>query len=229
MSALQLPLGFLLNFFVALLIIRGIYYPIRRSREYMFAFLTLNTGVFLISSLLGGVDLSVGFGFSLFAIFSVLRYRTDPIPVREMTYLFVLMALPVIDAVLLSQSDYLALLIANGMTVLVLYVGEEGWGCHYDQKKSVTYEKIDLIKPENYDYLLADLRERTGLPVTRCEVGRIDFLRDVAELKIYYREDPVRLSRRLSLSGSRERLRPGLPLAGDCVNEEITDDCQGRS
>jgi hypothetical protein len=229
MSGLQLPLGFLLNFFIALLIIRGIYYPVRRSKEYVFAFLTLNTGVFLISSLLGGVDLSVGFGFSLFAIFSVLRYRTDPIPVREMTYLFVLMALPVIDAVLLSQSDYLALLIANGMTVLVLYVGEKGWGCCYDQKKSVTYEKIDLIKPENYNRLLADLRERTGLPVTRCEIGRIDFLRDVAELKIYYREDPLCLSQRPSLNDSQERSGPSLPLASACVNEEITDDCPGRS
>jgi hypothetical protein len=207
MSGLQLPLGFLLNFFIALLIIRGIYYPVRRSKEYVFTFLTLNTGVFLISSLLGGIDLSVGFGFSLFAIFSVLRYRTDPIPVREMTYLFVLMTLPVLDAVLLSQGGYLALLIANGMTVLVLYVGEKEWGCRYDQKKFVTYEKIDLIKPENYDRLLTDLRERTGLPITRCEVGRIDFLRDVAELKIYYREEPVRLSRRLNLNGSQERLR----------------------
>jgi hypothetical protein len=220
MSNLQLPLGFLLNFSVALLIIRGIYYPIRRSKEYVFAFFTLNTGVFLISSLLGGIDLSVGFGFSLFAIFSVLRYRTNPIPVREMTYLFVLMALPVIDAVLLSQSDYLALLIANCMTVLVLYIGENEWGCHYDQKKSITYEKIGLIKPENYDRLLADLRERTGLPVTRCEVGRIDFLRDVAELEIYYRQDPVRLPQRLSLASLTERLKSSIPLVGARVNEK---------
>jgi hypothetical protein len=200
MSNLQLSLGFLLNFAVALLIIRGIYYPTRRSKEYVLTFFTLNTSVFLISSLLGGIDLSVGFGFSLFAIFSVLRYRTDPIPVREMTYLFVLMSLPVIDAVLLSQSDYLALLIANSMTVLVLYIGEKEWGCHYEQKKSITYEKIDLIKPENYDRLLADLRERTGLPVTRCEIGRIDFLHDVAELRIYYQQAPARLPRGLGLS-----------------------------
>ena len=186
MSNLHLLLGFLLNFFVALLIVRGIYYPTRHSKEYVLAFFTLNTSVFLISSLLGGIDLSVGFGFSLFAIFSVLRYRTDPMPVREMTYLFVLMSLPVIDTVLLSQSNYLALLVANGMTILVLYVGEKEWGCHYDQKKSIIYEKIDLIKPENHARLLADLRERTGLPVTRCEIGRIDFLRDVAEIKIYY-------------------------------------------
>ena len=187
MTTVQLVLGFLLNLAVALLIVRGIYYPIKRNKEYMLSFLALNTVVFLIASLLGGLELSVGVGFSLFAIFSVLRYRTDPIPVREMTYLFTLMALPVIDAVLLSQGSYLALLLANALTVLVLYVVEKEWGCHYDRKKSITYEKIDLIKPENRDQLLADLRERTGLDVTRCEIKRIDFLHDVAELQIYYK------------------------------------------
>jgi hypothetical protein len=191
MTSLHLVLGFLLNFSVALLIIRGIYYPVRRNREYVLTFFALNTSVFLISSLLGGIDLSVGFGFSLFAIFSVLRYRTDPIPVREMTYLFTLMALPVVDAVLLSQSSYLALLIANGTTVLVLYIVEKGWGSPYEEKKPITYEKIDLIRPENHDRLLADLRERTGLPVTRCEIERINFLRDVAELQVYYEPRPV--------------------------------------
>ena len=195
MSSLQLLLGFLINCTVALLIIRGIYYPIRRDKKYMLAFFTLNTSVFLIASLLGGVDLSVGVSFSLFAIFSVLRYRTDPIPVREMTYLFVLMALPVIDAVLLSQSSYPALLIANGVTILVLYAVEKGWGCYDEQKKSITYDKIDLIKPENYSRLLADLRERTGLSVARCEIGRIDLLRDVVELRIFYRQKPVSVVR----------------------------------
>jgi hypothetical protein len=200
MSNLQLALGFLLNFSIALLIIRGIYYPPRRSKEYALAFFTLNTSLFLIFSLLRDIDLSVGLGLSLFAIFRVLRYRTDPIPVREMTYLFVSMALPVIDAVLLAQSAYLMMLFANGMTVLVLYIGEKGWVFHNEQKKSITYEKIELIKPENYDRLLADLRERTGLPVTRCEIGRIDFLRDVAELQIYYQQGSARSSRRYGLS-----------------------------
>jgi hypothetical protein len=186
MSSLELLIGFLLNAAVALLIIRGIYYPTSHRKEYVLAFLILNTSVFLVSSLLGGVDLSVGFGFSLFAIFSVLRYRTDPIPVREMTYLFTLMALPVADAVLISQSSYLALLIANAAIVLVLLVVEKEWGFHYDQKKSVTYEKIDLIRPEHREQLLADLRERTGFQVTRVEIKRIDFLHDVAELNIYY-------------------------------------------
>jgi hypothetical protein len=220
MSNPQLLLGFLLNFAVALLIVRGIYFPTRRRKEYVLAFLTLNTSVFLISSLLGGIDLSVGFGFSLFAIFSVLRYRTDPIPVREMTYLFVLMSLPVIDAVLLSRSNYVALLSANLVTVLALYIGEKGWGCRYEQKKSITYEKIDLIKPENYDHLLADLRERTGLPVTRCEIGRIDFLRDVAEIQVYYQQGPTRVHRRLGLTNSPERLGLRYPSAGAYVNEK---------
>jgi hypothetical protein len=186
MSSTQLLLGFGINLGVALLIIRGIYYPVRQRKEYVLAFFALNTCVFLISSLLGGMDLSVGFGFSLFAIFSVLRYRTDPIPVRELTYLFTLMALPVIDAVLLSQDSYLAILIANAVTVLILYVVEKEWGFYYAHKKSITYEKIELIKPEHRAQLLADLRERTGLPVTDCEVKRIDFLHDVAELQVHY-------------------------------------------
>ena len=221
MSDSQLILGLLLNFSVALFIIRGIYYPARRNKEYVLAFLTLNTAVFLVSSLLGGVDLSVGFGFSLFAIFSVLRYRTDPIPVREMTYLFVLMALPVMDAVLLSQGSYLALLVANGMTVLALVVGEKGWGCRYDQKQSVLYEKIDLIKPENYDRLLVDLCERTGLPVTRCEIGRIDFLRDVAELKIYYAQIPSRQRRKSGLPAPGANDRQSQPYTQTQVNDNL--------
>jgi hypothetical protein len=210
--------GFLLNFAVALLIVRGIYYPIKRNKEYVLAFLALNTVVFLIAGLLGGLELSVGVGFSLFAIFSVLRYRTDPIPVREMTYLFVLMALPVIDSVLLSQGSYLAMLVANGITVLVLTAVEKGWGCHYEQKKSITYEKIELVKPENHDRLLADLRERTGLPVTRAEIGKIDFLRDVAELRVYYQQDPVSQTQRHELP-SRTAIRtetksPSMPGQG---------------
>jgi hypothetical protein len=173
MTSLQLLLGFLINLIVALLIVRGIYYPTRRNREYMLAF-----------------------GIGLFALFRMFRYRTDPIPVREMTYMFVLMALPVVDAVLLSESSYLALLVANGTMLLVLYVAEKGWGCRHEGKQSITYDKIDLIKPEHHDRLLADLRERTGLPVTRYEIEHINFLRDVAELQIYYQQGPAHVERK---------------------------------
>jgi hypothetical protein len=226
MLGIPLALGFLLNLCVAALIIRGIYYPNSRSQEYVPAFLTLNTTVYLISSLLGGIDLSVGFGFSLFAIFSVLRYRTDPIPVREMTYLFVLMALPVIDAVLLSQAAYLPLLIANAVTVLALYIGERGWGCRYDGEKSCTYEKIELIKPAHYDRLLADLRERTGLPVTSARVGKIDFLHDVAEVRITYQQDPARSPQRLTLARLQRRFR-SRSQGGSFVNDQAPDSWEG--
>jgi hypothetical protein len=187
-------LSFLLNMAVALLIIRGIYYPVRRDKNYVLTFFAFNTLVFLITSLLTGVDLSVGFGFSLFAIFSILRYRTDPIPIREMTYLFVMMALPVVNAVLVSQGNVAGLVIANVALVLVLFLVEKGWGFKYAHRKTITYERIDMIKPENHELLLDDLRERTGLAITRCEIGKIDFLRDVAEIKVYYEEPDVQPS-----------------------------------
>ena len=180
--------SFLFNSVIALLIIRYIYYPVKRDKDYVLTFLAFNTLIFLISSLLSGIDLSVGFGFSLFAIFSILRYRTDPIPIREMTYLFVMMALPVVNAVLVTQESYIGLTIANVAVMLVLFLVEKGWGFQYVSRKSITYERIDLVRPENYQHLLADLRARTGLDITRCEIGKLDFLHDVAEIKIYYTE-----------------------------------------
>ncbi len=180
--------SFLLNSIIALLIIRYIYYPVRRDKDYVLTFLAFNTLTFLISSLLSGVDLSVGFGFSLFAIFSILRYRTDPIPIREMTYLFVMMALPVVNAVLVMQASYVSLAVANGAVFLVLFLVEREWGFQYVSRKTITYERIDLVKPQHYQRLLADLHARTGLDITRCEIGKLDFLHDVAEIKIYYTE-----------------------------------------
>jgi hypothetical protein len=180
--------SFLINSIIALVIVQGIYYPSQRSKEYVLTFLTFNTLMFLIASLLSGVDLSVGFGFSLFAIFSILRYRTDPIPIREMTYLFVMMALPAVNAILVAQESFGSLVIANGAVLLVLFLVEKEWGTRYVSRKSITYERIDLVKPEKYQELLADLRARTGLDIARCEIGKIDFLRDVADIKVYYTE-----------------------------------------
>ena len=180
--------SFLMNGLIALLIIRYIYYPVRRDKDYVLTFLAFNTLTFLIASLLNGVDLSAGFGFGLFAIFSILRYRTDPIPVREMTYLFVMMALPVVNAILVTEASYGSLLIVNIAVPLVLFLVEKEWGFHYTSQKSITYECIELVKPENYQRLLADLRTRTGLNITRCEIGKLDFLHDAAEIKIYYPE-----------------------------------------
>jgi hypothetical protein len=184
-------LSFLLNAVVSIIIIRGIYYPVARNKDYVLTFFAFDTLVFLITSLLSGVDLSVGFGFSLFAIFSILRYRTDEMPIREMTYLFTMMALPVVNAVLFSQENLTALAIANLSIITLLYVVEKGWGFQYISRKSISYERIELIKPENYPLLLRDLRLRTGLDIQTCRVGKIDFAHDIAQLEITYNEPPV--------------------------------------
>lgn len=188
-ALLILALGAVLNLAVALIIIRGIYYPRTPDRNHIFAFLAFNTIIYFVLSLLTSVELSIGVGFGLFAIFSVLRYRTEETPIREMTYLFVLIALPVINAILMPAGALAQLLLANGAVIAVLYVLERGWGFRFEKSSRVSYERIDLIRPERYPELLADLRQRTGLPVTRATVGRIDFLRDTAEITLYY--DPA--------------------------------------
>jgi hypothetical protein len=118
----------------------------------------------------------------------VLRYRTDEMPIREMTYLFIIIALPVMNSILMSNGDLMKLLAANGMIVALLFVLEKEWGFHFESSKKITYDNIDLIIPANQDDLLADLRQRTGLPIKRVQIGRLNFLRDTAELRIYYDE-----------------------------------------
>jgi len=179
------------NFGVAFFIVRFIYYPQKRDKDYVFTFFAFNTIIFFVLSLLSSIDLSVGFGFGLFAIFSVLRYRTHPIPIREMTYLFIIIALPVLNSILMHENGLMELAVANAVIILVLYVAEKGWGFDYEVRKSITYEKIELIKPDKRHLLLQDLRQRTGLDITRCEIGRIDFLKDTAEIKIYYDEREI--------------------------------------
>lgn len=181
-------LGAVFNLAVALVIVRFIYYPFTQNKNYVFTFLAFNTVIYFVLALLTSVTVSVGVGFGLFAIFSVLRYRTDPIPIREMTYLFIIIALPVMNSALTSGSEWGRLLAANGMMIALLYVLEREWGFRFEASKRIVYDKVELIKPGNTEQLLADLRERTGLPVKRVAVGRIDFLRDVAELRVHYDE-----------------------------------------
>ena len=185
-TSTELLLGFAANLFVALVIVRFIYYPVKQNKNYVFTFIAFNTIIFFVMSLLTTIELSVGAGFGLFAIFSVLRYRTNPMPARDMTYLFILIGLPVINSSLLAGAGWNAVLIANTAVIAVLYLLENGWGFHYEQSQRITYERIDLIRPENYDLLLADLCQRTGLPIKRIEIGQINFMRDSAEIKVFY-------------------------------------------
>lgn len=186
----SLLLGAGLNLAIALVIVRFIYYPETQNKHYVFTFLAFNTVIYFVLGLLTSVSLSIGVGFGLFAIFSVLRYRTDEIPIREMTYLFIIIALPVMNSVLVMSGAFGQLLVANGVIVAVLFVLEKEWGFHFEASRKITYERIDLITPANHGLLLADVRTRTGLPVKRIVIGRIDFSRDTAEIQVFY-DEPV--------------------------------------
>ncbi|MYB52327.1 MAG: DUF4956 domain-containing protein [Acidobacteriia bacterium] len=174
------------NLAVALLIVRLIYYPTTQDKQYVLTFVTFSTVTYFVLGLLTSVDLSIGVGFGLFAIFSVLRYRTDTISAREMTYLFVLIALAVMNSVLATQSDYARMLASNAVVVLVMFVLEREWGFHFEASKQIHYDKVELVVPSRKEELLADLRARTGLPVRHVAVGRIDMVRDTAELTLFF-------------------------------------------
>lgn len=180
--------GFALNMVVIILIVGFIYYPSHRSmREYVFTYFAFSILIYFVSLLLREVQLTIGFGFGLLAVFSTLRYRTERIPIREMTYLFICITIPFMNTLFQStRITFSELMIVNGLIVACIFFIEKGWGVHYELRKRVRYERIDLIKPEHHELLLEDLRKRTGLDVKRITIEEIDFLRDTAEITIHY-------------------------------------------
>lgn len=179
-------LSFGFNFLVALMLVRFIYYPSTHDKRYVFTFLAFNTVIYFVLSFMTSIELGVGVGFGLFAIFSILRYRTDPIPIREMTYLFVIAALPVMNSAGTNGTIWPQLVAANLAILAIMLVLEKEWGFHYEASKRIVYEKIELIRPDRRAELLADLEIRTGLKIKRVDIGKVDFVRDTADLKVYY-------------------------------------------
>ena len=181
-------LGFLLNLLVAIIIVRFIYYPKTQDKHFVFTFLAFNTVIYFVLSLLVKSEIGVGVGFGLFAIFHFLRYRTDPVPIREMTYLFVIMALPVMNSSGMLETNWALLLLVNGLVVLTLWLLERGWGFRYQTSQKITYENIALIVPSRRAELIADLEQRIGQKISSVTVGNIDFLHDTATLQVFYPE-----------------------------------------
>lgn len=182
--------NFLLNFgfnlLVALVVVRFIYYPSTHNKAYVFTYLAFNTLIYFVLGFMTSFEIGIGVGFGLFAIFSILRYRTETIPIREMTYLFVISALPIMNSAGLFADIWLQLAAANVAVIILLYILEKEWGFTYEASRQVVYEKIELITPERRAELIADLEERTGLKIKRVSIGKMDFLRDVANLNIYF-------------------------------------------
>ena len=182
---MELILRFLLNLVVVVAIIRFFYYPKSRRRDYFFTFTLISISIFLMIFLLGSVKLKIGFALGLFAIFGIIRYRTESMPVREMTYLFVIIAISVINA-LSVQLSYAELTATNLLFILCIWLCESNRWLKHISCKLVQYDRIELITPQRRAELIMDLENRTGLSITKVEVGHIDFLRDAAILKVYY-------------------------------------------
>jgi len=184
----ELIVKFTLNFLIVLLIVRFIYYSIERRKDYLFTYIMISVTVFLLSFLLENVKLQLGFALGLFAIFGIIRYRTNPIPIREMTYLFIVIGISVINALANKKISYSELIFTNFIIVLIVWLFEKVFFLRHLSVKNIIYEKIELIKPEKHQELKDDLEKRTGLEIQKIEIGKIDFLRDSARLKIYYYE-----------------------------------------
>jgi hypothetical protein len=182
---MQLLLRFAFNMLVIFGIIQFFYYSKSKRRDYYFTFTLISISVFFLIFLLGSVKLKIGFALGLFAIFGIIRYRTESVPIREMTYLFVIIAISVINA-LAVEISYTELVATNLIFILSIWVSESNRWLKHISCKLIQYDRIELIKPENAALLLDDLKQRTGLPILKVEVGHIDFLRDSAMVKIYY-------------------------------------------
>lgn len=174
---------------VLVTLVRFIYYPIHRKKENLFIYFLFNVLIFFLCILMNNVKLSMGFGFGLFAVFSIMRYRTEQLTVKDMTYLFTVITLAVINALASKKVSLAELVFTNGMILLLVYVLENIWLTRHEAMRLLIYERIELIKPENKALFYEDLKQRLGIVVSRVEIGRIDLLRDTAQLRVFYFED----------------------------------------
>ncbi len=167
-------------------IIHFLYFRKSRRRDYYFTFSIVSISIFFLIFLLSSVKLKIGFALGLFAIFGIIRYRTESMPVREMTYLFAIIALSVINALAVTLS-YWQLLIVNILFIVCIWVCESNRWLEHVSSRLVLYDRLELIRPDKRAELKADLEARTGLEILRVEVGHIDFLRDTAMIKVFFR------------------------------------------
>jgi len=183
----ELVIRFALNLGVILLLVRWLYFSISRRKDYLFTYTLISCVVFLLCFLLESVKLQIGFALGLFAIFGIIRYRTRSMPIKEMTYLFLIIGISVINALASKKTSFAEVLFTNTVIVFITYGLEKVWLLKSVAAKRITYEKIDLIRPENYSLLIDDLTARTGLVnIQKVEIGEINFLKDTCKLIVYF-------------------------------------------
>ena len=192
-----------INTVILTIIIRFLYYPKTNRKDYLFTYYLIGFITFFLCFGLKKLDIDTGMGLGLFAIFGIIRYRTDAIEIKEMTYLFVIIGLSVVNALLATPSilvkdafqiNLVEMGLINISIVLIIFVLEYVWLIKHETRKTINYERIDLIGTDNYEEMKKDLESRTGLAINRFEVGKIDFLNDTAQIRIYYYADDQALS-----------------------------------
>ena len=195
LTKISSKIGFrlLIDISAVFILIRIIYYPIYKHRDLFFTFFIFNLVIFLISFLLNKVDLSMGAAFGLFAVFSMLRYKTEDISIKDMTYLFLSIAIGLVSAVtkIKDAADSLEYIFLGGINAIILLITfclESNLLIKKETVKVVVYENIELIQTNRQEELITDIKNRTGLNVHRISIQKIDFLKDSAQIKIYYYE-----------------------------------------
>ncbi|MFW5851029.1 MAG: DUF4956 domain-containing protein [Bacteroidota bacterium] len=185
---MELLIRFSFNFLIVVLIVRYLYYKSSRRKDFLFTYILISVVVFLISYMLSSVKIKLGFALGLFAVFGILRYRTIQLPIKEMTYLFIVIGVSMINALANKKVSYAELLFTNFVIIGIIYLLERVWLLRHESSKRIRYDNIELIQPERYPELKADLEERTGLKINRVEVEDYNFLTDSARVYIYYYE-----------------------------------------
>lgn len=175
---------FVLNISFLTIIIRALYYAGAKRKDYLFTYYMIGIIVFFLCFTLKKYELDIGMALGLFAIFGIIRYRTDAIAIKEMTYLFVVIGVSVMNSLANQKMSFAEIITANMLIVIALYIMEKKWLIKRQTTRIIQYEKIENIKPENRATLKADLEERIGLTIDKIEIGNIDFLKDSATITI---------------------------------------------
>jgi hypothetical protein len=192
-SLLQMILRFSFNLLICWIITHYFYHKKSARKDYYFTFILFGITIFFLLYILKGISMGTGFALGLFCIFGMIRYRTESIQIRDMTYLFVIIGISAVNGLSIGEEgnvngtalDYTTLIATNALLIGIIWILESV--VKQQATKIVLYEKIALIKPDKYNEMLVDLKQRTGLNIEKVEVGHIDFLRDVAFLKVYYK------------------------------------------
>lgn len=183
---LQLLIRFGLNLLVVIIVVFFLYAKTSKRKDFYFSYIAISVTVFTMCFLLESVKLELGFALGLFAIFGIIRYRTDSIPIKEMTYLFVVIGISVINALSNRKVSYVELLFTNMVIVSTMWGLEKILNLRQEGSLRIIYEKVENLHIMNKEELTKDLEERTGVKITRFEIIEINFLRDVAKIMVYH-------------------------------------------